>query len=920
MELSNNKTIIFKIGEENNPVVYGKDNYKDSMFGEQLETFLSHIKRKLGQRIEDNETFNDVYDNNIIAFIGERGSGKTSCMYSGIQILKDFQNSSSHHGQGKECHFDKEMNFLKVIDPSFFDIQHNILEILIGEMYSVACSSFEKDCGTYGDNKHRLIQQFQETKRHLRFLSSKNNYSNDDDELEELQYLSSGVKLRDSIKKLVHKYLEVTGGEMLVISIDDIDLNTMQAYRMVEQIRKYLILPNVIILMAVKLDQLGNVIRLELTKQFKDVMNNDDDQLSTSDISEMAERYLNKLIPIQSRIYLPRPSTFFERPVKIVGKDEKDYIMYDSIKEAVPALIFAKSRFLFYNTQGTTSLIVPRNLRDLRMLIRMLYVMKDYDKQDVTGDSYGNKQQFKQYLFGAWLDDMDIKYKSIANALIKETEPTLFNKKVLDLLKQNRILPEEQTDTMAADMLNSSNIAFNISVGDTFYVLKQVEETNTSDELRKLLFFIKTLYSIRLYELYDEMTETPLQHTKKDEQDEKPYRGEELEHISNYGKIVAGGLFTLSGETFLPKEGGTQEREFRNIQGKKLMALIKEVVDSYDLSNVEEKAQLLSNEDYVVKLNTVEFFMLTISRYIWTVANNLVESGIHKFRLQPTAYYDRHFDSGTESMLFDVTAPFFTLVDIKHSYDRFHDELYNIATECNDSLLNKINKLEETDGRSLLSLSCIRNSEVIDDLFTKMKKKRGQYRKNDNAYIIQACFKNIGEYKICTYDKRPHEGNNIGERYYKITFPIFKELANLFENIKFKTLFYDIYNLPEKITKLRTIEKKFSDIWPEKTSSKGSTIQSRIKRFYPSSFEVIGEANLKSIFEKDKYFNKSKAIEQLANFLNENPKISEGLGLELAQGEPIPLPPEQEKEPLVQDSPDGPAEKNAIIKPEENND
>ena len=84
MEPSNNKTIFFKIGEENNPVVYGKDNYDESMFSEQLDTFLNHIRRKLGQKIEDNDTFNDVYDNNIIAFIGERGSGKTSCMYSGI--------------------------------------------------------------------------------------------------------------------------------------------------------------------------------------------------------------------------------------------------------------------------------------------------------------------------------------------------------------------------------------------------------------------------------------------------------------------------------------------------------------------------------------------------------------------------------------------------------------------------------------------------------------------------------------------------------------------------------------------------------------------------------------------------------------------------------------------------------------------
>lgn len=919
MEPSNNKTIFFKIGEENNPVVYGKDNYDESMFSEQLDTFLNHIRRKLGQKIEDNDTFNDVYDNNIIAFIGERGSGKTSCMYSGIQILKDYQDSSKRK-ENSSC-FEKKLAFLKVIDPSFFDIQHNILEILIGEMYSVVCSRLGNEVGgIYGDSTGRLIQQFQETKRHLRFLSSKDKYSLDDDELEELQYLSSGVKLRDSIKELVRKYLEVIGGEVLVVGIDDIDLNTKQAYRMVEQIRKYLILPNVIILMAVKLDQLGSVIRLELTKQFMDVMNNDDDQLSTSDISEMAERYLNKLIPIQSRIYLPRPSTFFERPVKIIGKDEKDSIMYDSIKEAVPALIFAKCRYLFYNTQGTTSLIVPRNLRDLRMLIRMLYVMKDYDKQDATGYSNGNKQQFKQYLFGAWLDDMDIKYKSIANALIKETEPTLFNKKVLDLLKQNGMLPKGQTDAVAADILNSSNMAFNISVGDTFYVLKQIEETNTSDELRKVLFFIKTLYSIRLYELYDEMTETDSRESKGAEQGEKPYRGEELEHISNYGKIVAGGMFTLSGETFLPKEGGSQEREFRNIRGEKLMGLIKEVVELYNTTENEELSLLLSDEDYVAKLNTVEFFMLTISRYIWTVENNLVESGIHKFRLQPTAYYDRYFDVGTKSMLFDVTAPFFTLADIKHSYARFHDELYDIATECEESLLNRINKLEETDGRSLLSMSCIRNAEVIDDLFTKMKKQRGQYRKNDNAFIIQTCFKNLGEYKICTYDKRPQETNGRGERYYKITFPVFTEFAKLFENEKFKKLFCEIYDLPKMGLFPVFVEKEFWGLWSTNHSMKGSTIQNRMKKSYPELFEAIGDADLDILFEKNRTYRRNSAIQKLADFLKENPEIPLALNLALMQEDPNSSQLAQENESLTQEGVNDPSEENGEIIQEENND
>ena len=126
--------------------------------------------------------------------------------------------------------------------------------------------------------------------------------------------------------------------------------------------------------------------------------------------------------------------------------------------------------------------------------------------------------------------------------------------------------------------------------------------------------------------------------------------------------------------------------------------------------------------------------MLTVSRYIWTADKSIIESGIHQYRLQPKAYYDRKFDPGTESMMFDILAPFFTLADIKHSYDRFNNEIFGIAQQCADSLYNKLHQNVVDDGRSYLSRACLRNAEVIDDLFTKMQSQRGQYRTTVRLY------------------------------------------------------------------------------------------------------------------------------------------------------------------------------------------
>ncbi len=62
--------VLFKIGEENKPVIYGLRDYGQSIFKPQLDFFFSHVRRKMEQEDVSSDIFNDVYDNNIIAFIG----------------------------------------------------------------------------------------------------------------------------------------------------------------------------------------------------------------------------------------------------------------------------------------------------------------------------------------------------------------------------------------------------------------------------------------------------------------------------------------------------------------------------------------------------------------------------------------------------------------------------------------------------------------------------------------------------------------------------------------------------------------------------------------------------------------------------------------------------------------------------------
>ena len=105
----------------------------------------------------------------------------------------------------------------------------------------------------------QLVKKFQDVKEALDCTKPKGNKSISNDSIEQLSKLASGSNLHDSMEELVDCYLNYFKSEnddnsqVLVIAIDDLDVQTSHTYQMVEQIRKYLIIDKVLILMGVKL-------------------------------------------------------------------------------------------------------------------------------------------------------------------------------------------------------------------------------------------------------------------------------------------------------------------------------------------------------------------------------------------------------------------------------------------------------------------------------------------------------------------------------------------------------------------------------------------------------------------------------------------------------------------------------------------
>ena len=499
--------LYFNIGEESRPVIekLTKQDVKESLFSEQyknaFDSLSSYLKVSKTKDDEENEPLN-----NIFAFIGERGAGKTSCMLSvANELVNKSENSFlDNYQEVKNIAFHK----LSLIDPSFFDEKHGIVAEILASLYNEYRKT-EKPNNSL--EKTEILGKFADLQKDFNCLLASDAEKPHDD-LEQLVSLSAAVNLRANFGELVTMFMKYIGkpNGKLIIMVDDIDLHTNQATIMVEQIRKYIVQPNVVILLAIKLDQLAMLKRQQYTMEYKELL--EKGKVSEGVIDEMVERYLTKLIPFDQRIFMPMAQEFlgWKLTVKSIQGETEDF---SSVRMAIPELIFRKTRYLFYNTALKTSYIVPRNLRELRSLLKLLVGMSE-------NNTANNKEQFKKYFFENWvLNNLNTEQTNCIYDLLKVTDAFLFNAAALRIIKKQFFLENGAAlnNSEISNILNESNVVYNISLGDVMAIISYLGKQDQPVDKLHFLFMIRSIYSMRLYECYDERTEDSTNVAQKQE-------------------------------------------------------------------------------------------------------------------------------------------------------------------------------------------------------------------------------------------------------------------------------------------------------------------------------------------------------------------------------------------------------------------
>lgn len=798
--------IIFYKGEENG-IVVEKNNYESSLFNSQykkaFEIFLRIWNTQKPMVDRDAEGEKEVYhgmDNrfsNIISFCGDRGEGKSSCMSSFTAMLTEVSARKSASDSGLvDSSFIKpeEIELLDFIDPSFFDDQHNILELLIGRMYT-SVNTLNRQNKDYESQLYRireLREQFQRVKTSLGVLHKKDE-TNFLENLEELDELAAGIRLKQELDELFRLYLKFVNRKRILICIDDLDLNMSQGYKMVELIRKYLIGKYCIILISVKIEQLVDIVSIAMRNELGCC------NVTLDYCQLMAQKYVTKFLSQSNRIYMPSGEALFDRELYLLESRTSDKNEGEkmTVKERAVQLIFQKTGYVFYNIQGVSP-IVPTNLRSLRHLLAALLDLPDY-KDELENDSEEGRIAFRKYFWGTWVpqrlarEDYDF-----ATQLYDYTDASSLNSFVIEYfsnrVEAKHLTPSEETSfyRLYHAIIKKENVTVNTSYGDVMYVLWLIGRITDDTEIHRLIFFIKTVYSMRLYATYNIVTSqenASVYPSLMEGGNIAIHKSDRYYlHVNELQRLVNGSYFVFPGSAIFPAEKTAdktnESRDRRVVPFKAIREYFQKFLKEWGTDKALD----------VQRLRICEFLAMCISRTTSSrdIETDGTDKGLNRISMTPT--YIGRFSDTSNYAVFDFLHPFYSLCNIEYAYRRFDSiipdnidviekgedpkiSLYTIALKEPDSLLSALlrtgiapetksntddeqkeeaKKEEKSETPTvawenlhrLMSDAIIRNSDVQTAIFDALIQARDIHKVSKYNEILKLAYQDIRNLEI----------------------------------------------------------------------------------------------------------------------------------------------------------------------------
>lgn len=424
---------------------------------------------------------------NLIAFCADRGQGKTSAMLSYATALSNIQMQGEEDWRARKNKFwedtlvgNAQYEVLRSIDPTEMEPEDSILKIVLSQMYVHFQTVYEQECDNTASSyslREQLAGQLQEKFLHCFHLADllnddkrKSPPANAEDEMEFISETGGGVNFRKVLCELFEEYLFfITGGEnsYLVIPIDDADLNIGRVYSMLEDIRKYLQLPRIIILTATNITQLESIVEQHFLEEYGTALKHPHSMVDIAKCHHIAESYLEKILPGSRRLYLPslydEVKSLNSFRVEYIeagqssGKNEELDLLADEYakdraeradwpgasgkerwdyQEELLYLLHKKTGLLFMPVENELYPFLPTNMRELMHLLAFLNTLPDvksdyrevlkwFRQEDDPQERHRwmeNLRRFQRYLVDIWsASNLSTESKRVLTELDKYT-------------------------------------------------------------------------------------------------------------------------------------------------------------------------------------------------------------------------------------------------------------------------------------------------------------------------------------------------------------------------------------------------------------------------------------------------------------------------------------------------------------------
>ena len=423
------------------------------------------------------------YPNNIISFCAERGQGKTSAMLSMSEALKkinirdDEQDSKvvsfwnrkeviGEYDTGRDNPvLNTRFEVLDPIDPTMMEKNDSIIKNVISKMFKTASEKWDNTVKTNIDSncdhlsnyslRDDLLKEFVKCFRSVDRLYNDNVDSlSSYDDLNMLAEYGDSDSFKTSLNKLVNLYLKFTSfgksnSAMLVIQIDDADLNIKNAHAISEEIRKYFVMPNVVVMMALNTGTLSRTLEQYFLSQYKDYARYGDRKLIRKKCHDIMEKYIEKLIPSAHRIYIPKVDDFICDNFNNISLEYVDgtkdnpeehmrdtIVIYDSLvnpdmmskkhryQEKLIMMIYQKTGIILIKPDYSLHDFLPHNMR---MLNHFMIFLSELD--DVITDDISTQKGSMDYIFEKCLRHFTRGKTSSSDnrELISEVDRRLYN-------------------------------------------------------------------------------------------------------------------------------------------------------------------------------------------------------------------------------------------------------------------------------------------------------------------------------------------------------------------------------------------------------------------------------------------------------------------------------------------------------------